>query len=94
MPTIRLLPPTNVQFKTLTVNGRVYIGTVGTPLDVVDFDADVLCANNWTRVAAVGPTTARLSNPLRGAQFIDSTLNVAAVFDGANWRNAVTGVAV
>lgn len=97
---IRMLPPTNIQDQTLTVNGRNYSGQPGAALDVPDFDAQQLQANGWTWVAPSGasserPTSAQGLYPASvGAQFFDTTLNALIIFDGATWRNPATGAAV
>ena len=95
MPTFRMLPPINVGQQTITANGRVYSGALGTAQDVPDMDAGILAANGWIRAALSGPTTARPSaNPTvtppytaaPGLHFYDTTLNEVVIFDGATWR--------
>jgi hypothetical protein len=98
-----MLPPIAVGQQTTSANGRTYSGVPGTYQDVPDFDAGVLNANGWTRVALSGPTSARPStnytvNPPYVAapslHFLDTTLGKIVVFDGATWRDPVTGSAV
>jgi hypothetical protein len=94
MPNIRVLPPVQVASQTQTVNGRSYTGSPGSVLDVPDFDANVLTANNWTKVAVSGATSARPTNPARGMFFVDTTLAYVICWDGAAWRNPATGASV
>ena len=94
MPNIRVLPPVQVASASITVNGRSYTGAPGSVLDVPDFDANVLTANNWTKVAVSGATSARPTNPARGMFFLDTTLAYMVVFDGSLWRNPATGASV
>jgi hypothetical protein len=70
---------------------------------VNDSDAHVLAANGWTKVAFSGPTSARptvnaANGPYyvasRSMFFVDTTLNAVIVFDGATWRNPITGASV
>lgn len=90
---IRLLPPPNGG--NTTVNGRTYVAAAGATLDVPDFDAQVLSANGWTKVAAqVGATATRPALPFQGQTFHDTTLGYVVVFEGKAWRNPSTGAAV
>jgi hypothetical protein len=59
-------------------------------------------ANNfYFRVAMTGPTTARpqhgdpdfANGPQIGFRYYDTTLSAMIIWDGATWRNEVTGVA-
>jgi hypothetical protein len=92
---IRLMPPATGS-TTTTVNGRTYTCALGSTIDVPDFDAYPLTANGWvaTDLHGVGATTGRPANPIRGAQFFDSTLGFSIAFDGKTWRNKSTGAAV
>ena len=103
MAIFRMLPPTSVGQQTLVVNGRTYSAAPGVAVDVVAFDAEVLSANNWTKAALSGPTSSRPSpNPngtppyiaAPGVHFIDTTIDKVVVFDGATWRDPLTGDAV
>jgi hypothetical protein len=98
-----MLPPSNAAFQITTANGRNYAAAPGTVADVPDFDAQVLAANGWVKVGWSGPTTARppanqvTAAPyfaVPGCHFVDTTLAAVIVFDGATWRNPVTGAAV
>jgi hypothetical protein len=93
MPTIRVLPPNTIGIDTMTVNGRTYSASAGVPIDVPDFDAQVLKANGWYISAAggVGATPARPASPTKGTRFLDTTLGLEIAFDGKVWRNATTG---
>jgi hypothetical protein len=97
MTTHRMLPPSNVQQRTQIINGRTYVGVTGTAYDIADFDAAGLSANGWIDCGVSGPTSARPSsavapNPLFvGCEFIDTTVNAVLRFDGASWRNVITG---
>jgi hypothetical protein len=72
------------------VNGRTFQASVGYQ-DVADHDADMLQANGWVRGGKSGVTSARPTNPGRGDQFIDTTLAAVIMWDGAAWRNVLTG---
>ena len=97
---IRMLGTENPQFQSMVANGRTYSAAAGQPLDVPDFDAGVLEANSWIRVAPSGPTTARPAGAIglypasRGATFFDTTLGKIIICDGTVWRDPATGSAV
>lgn len=91
---VRLFPPLDVRFQTMTTNGRSYSGAPGTVKDVPTYDADVLVANGWIRVAEVGATAQRPTPPTKGKRFFDTTLGSLIVCDGLAWRNPATGAAV
>ena len=92
--TIRVMPPAAGQ--TRTIFGRTYVGVAGTPLDVPDADAQVLCANGWTMSAkqGTGTTAQRPASPNKGDEFIDTTVGAHIKFDGSVWRNSTTHAAV
>jgi hypothetical protein len=81
MPNFRMLPPVAVGAQTINVNGRAYSAAPGSVVDVIDADAQVLASNGWTKIAFSGPTS-------------DTTINALVVWDGATWRNPVTGAGV
>lgn len=100
---IRMLPPVVVSQQTQTVNGRRYSAVPGAAVDVPDMDATVLGANGWITCAPSGttaqrPTTNQASGSLYfaapGMSFVDTTIGKLIVFDGATWRDPVTGSAV
>ncbi len=85
----------------ILANGRNYIGVLGTMQDVPDQDAAVLGAAGWLILGLVGITAQRPLNPLltpaqpyQNQDYYDTTLGAWIVFDGANWRNMITGAAV
>lgn len=102
MATHRMLPPSNIPQRTLTANGRAYSGTPGNVYDVLDADAAVLAANGWIDCGQSCATGSRPSSgvppnayPLFvGAAYIDTSQNVVARWDGATWRNVITGASV
>ncbi len=89
---VRLMPPIAVVHQACIVNGRRYASTPGQVLDVAEFDARMLEANGWTRVARVGTTSQRPQapdmSPFKGTWYFDTTLGEMIVFDGAKWRDA------
>lgn len=99
MANILMQPPATGN-KTTRINGRTYTGVLGTPQTVPDFDADALQANGWMRVAVTGttaqrPTSAGVGVPLAvGYSYNDTTLAAMIRWDGAKWRDAITGAAV
>ena len=114
MPNYRMLPDAQVgnsayaigKAVSTVVNGRTYTATPGgTPLDVPDFDAKLLEANGWIKMADLGDgTTAQrqaqslllpgLGAPMAGDEYYDQTLGMSVVYDGINWRRPDTGAAV
>jgi hypothetical protein len=92
----RMLGP--VVAATTIANGRSYSGAPGEAYDVIDSDAAILGANGWTKVCPSGPTSARPPTAqlggywaARGFKFFDTTINSLIVYDGAAWRDPVTG---
>jgi hypothetical protein len=84
---VRLLPPVDVRYQTMTVNGRTYSAAPGATVDVADYDANVLSANGWIKMALVGATAARPVNPRIGDLFVDTTIGAIIVSDSKNWRS-------
>lgn len=88
----------------VNVNGRIYPPVApGTVIDVPDFDAAGLCGNGYTRIAISGPTSGRPSTSQAsgslyfaapGVSFVDTTIGKLIVYDGATWRDPITGNAV
>jgi hypothetical protein len=98
---IRLLPPAPVSDQTRVVNGRSYFAAPGSVIDVYDADAAMPEANSWIAVAPSGPTSARPVTTLglytaSAGQcfFFDTTISKLVIYDGASWRDPVTGNAV
>jgi hypothetical protein len=85
-------PPANT--KAVTLSGRTYATPNGTPITVNDYDAHVLEANGWINSGLTGTTANRPVKPPVGTEYIDSSLSLAIFWDGANWRNRVTGASV
>ena len=90
--------PVAVAKRTCVVNGRSYTGAPGTALSVEDADAKALAANGWIYEALTGATTDRPTAingvALRpGFKFADTTVGYTVMWDGAAWRNPVTGAA-
>jgi hypothetical protein len=94
MANIRLIPPGTGKYATLPVNGRTYTCALGAFIDVPDFDANVLTANGWIRIAVVGTTAQRPTNPGTGMLYHDTTLGYVVVWEGAAWRNPNSGSVV
>jgi hypothetical protein len=97
----RILPPAAGLTQTMSANGRPYSAAPGAVLDVLDADANVLLANGWVCGIPSGPTTSRpktrFSEPYNvgpGSLFVDTTLAAVIIWDGAAWRNVITGAAV
>ena len=96
MPNIRVHPPADGLHNSMTVNGRTYTASLGSPIDVPDFDAAILTANGWVAliVGGVGSTALRPALPNKGQMFLDTTVGSEIKFDGLVWRNTTTGAAV
>jgi hypothetical protein len=94
MPNVRVMPPPKGDRPQAIVNGRTYVCLVGSYLDVVEPDANVLTSNKWVRVGHVGPTSSRPTTPNKSDAFVDTTLNVVVVWDGMAWRHPFTAASV
>jgi hypothetical protein len=76
---------------------RAYVSTAGTPIDVpgtFDGDCATLVNAGYVAIALSGTTAARPTNTgllKPGLLYVDTTLSAVIFWDGANWRNAVTG---
>ena len=102
--------PTNLAKSITMPRGAVYTPVAGTPIDVPDHDADILVANGWDMPCMFGigttaqrpSTIANLGSPLGAVGnpdgpddlYHDTTVGAIIFFDGATWRNAITGAAV
>jgi hypothetical protein len=100
--TTRLLPSA-VAPPIRTANGRDYASS-NAYVDVPDQDAQILAANGWIIVAAVGATSARPVTDPNGARlgaayglgrhFVDTTIGKVILWTGASWIDPTTGGAV
>jgi hypothetical protein len=97
----RVLPPPSGATQTMSANGRPYSASPGAVLDVLDIDANIMLANGWVCGIPSGPTTSRPKTRLNapydvgpGFLFVDTTLAAVIIWDGATWRNVITGAAV
>ena len=95
--------PTATSLNPMTITGttRKYTATLGSFLDVPDFDAAQLVMAGWIRLdqsgasAGVGTTANRPSGtPTKGTSYLDTTVGAKLVADGkGNWLHHVTGAA-
>src|SRR5712692_8049116 len=101
--TIRMLPTAGSP-PTLTVNGRPYSVSPGSVLDIPDHDAVWAGGNGWEpalvnfegKVGTTAQRPTRQANGLllaTGTLYLDTTLSVVALWDGAAWRNVLSGAA-
>lgn len=81
-------------------NGRTYVPSAGTVIDVPTYDGNALGSNGWTVYGYSGPTAERPKAPavamdLEGVRvFYDTTLNKTIMWDGASWRDPLNGASV
>lgn len=84
----------------ITVNGRSYVGTVGTYQTVPLADGQVMIANNWISSCVKGcgsttdrplPGTVDVQAGRPGTTFHDTTVGALIAWDGFAWRNVLTG---
>lgn len=102
MAVYRLMPPANGTANPFTFQGRTYSCAVGSTIDVHDdtgtpFDETALASNGWTPTSSlgVGPTGARPTSIAKPRDtFVDTTLGLLIIYDGAAWRLPTTGAAV
>ena len=81
---------------------RQYSCTAGFAITVPGEDAQILRGQGWvaagpgTSIRHTGPTTARPTPDLAGEGYIDTTLNILAIYAGpkTGWLNAATGASV
>jgi hypothetical protein len=71
-------------------------GSVGSTYDVADPACTGLDSASWTRLCGSGTTGQRPSLGVngRGTFFIDTTVGSVIAFDGATWRDPMTGSSV
>jgi hypothetical protein len=66
MTTVNLIPPSDGQHNSISVNGRTYASTPGISIPVPDFDAAVLQANGWAIQPTVPATNSTISTTTGG----------------------------
>jgi hypothetical protein len=98
----RVIPPSTGGSQ--IVEGRLYEASPGEFLDVSQVVAQALAANGWSITSSshggtgvhgnVGVTGERPFNPFRGQWFLDAQIGKHIVFDGHDWRDAVSAAAV
>ena len=77
--------------RSYTATGGGFIDAVGDPSSG---DASALTSQGFLKVCQSGPTSARpvfSVGQSPGFQYLDTTLAKIVVWDGANWRDPVTG---
>jgi hypothetical protein len=85
--TVNLIPPSDGQHNSISINGRTYSTTSGVAIPVQDFDAAVLQANGWT-IQANLPS---LSSPtVLDTSGIPEIFHVAATLNPASPSSAIT----
>jgi len=92
-----MLPSTNAQsvycggFQPATQ--RPYIPVAGTIVTTLDGDIVQLQPRGWMLVPAFGTTANRpaTNNLAAGTMYVDTTLSITVIWDGANWRNVTSG---
>jgi hypothetical protein len=73
---------------------RYYNATPGQTIDAIDLDANTLNSQGFAAIGdSSGPTSVRPNNIyLRpGWTHIDTTIPAVVAWDGATWRNVITG---
>lgn len=93
---LRVMPP-GAGPTTIQVNGRTYTVANGSTQDVPYCDAIEMTASGWVTPAfdgGVGATALRPAAPYRGMLFQDTTVGAVIQWDGATWRNPMTGASV
>jgi hypothetical protein len=75
----------------ITIQNRFYSCSIGSFIDVNDFDAQILRSNGWVALGLVGTTTQRTSSTWIGQagmnQYVDTTLGYTLFWDGTTWRD-------
>lgn len=103
--TTRLFFRSTTARATTVANGHAYVGDPNTITDAADADvATLVGAGGWAQGPLVGTTAQRPGSPSAGTVFIDLSLVGAPgmptpsgrviLWDGANWRDLLTGAAV
>ena len=77
MTTVNLIPPSDGQHNSISVNGRTYASTPGISIPVPDFDAAVLEANGWaiSTVPATNSTTSTATGGIAPAYYFQAIIN-------------------
>lgn len=97
MSKYRMFPPTGVTATESPIPGKWFDAGAALFLDVAKTDAQYLAGAGWACLAfskgAIehGVTADRPASPRVGQFYGDSTLAIVVYWDGAAWRNAVTG---
>lgn len=96
--TTRVAPPASKTFGPnpfVAQHGMSFNCAVGSTLDVDDHIAQQMGANGWHILGPVTTTAGRpVSGIYKGKILIDSTLAAVIIYDGVQWRNAITGAVV
>jgi len=72
---------------------RPYIATLGTIVTTLDGDTQQMQPRGWMLLPGFGTTAQRpaTNNLASGTMYVDQTLSITVIWDGANWRNVTTG---
>ena len=95
--TIRYLGPATGRVISTKSDGKQGSNTAAGAFLVLPDNANdnvIVQANGYTKLAYVGTTANRPTTPVQNMLYIDTTLSKVIVFDGAVWRDPVTGSSV
>jgi hypothetical protein len=95
MATITFMPPGTGHSNPCKISGRTYAASLGSVIQVPDFDAAAMDSNGWIRCAAHGSgTTAQrpMTGLFPGMTYLDTTVGGNVIWDGVVWRSHVTGI--
>jgi hypothetical protein len=72
---------------------RSYSASAGQFVDLPELDADAIKSSGFFAVGGVGPTLDRPNNRYLtpGFLYVDTDLSLVIAWDGADWRNPITG---
>jgi hypothetical protein len=74
------------------IDQRPYIAVAGTIVQALNDDAIQIAPYGWILLPTFGTTAQRPTSQLSpGTFYVDTTLSITVVWDGANWRNVITG---
>ena len=93
-PIMRLLIPPAAEQLALEVNGRRYGAEAGQTIDAPESEALILATKGWVLLGQAGTSEERPALPRAGDRFLDDSLGLELIFDGADWRNSATGAVV